>query len=590
MLPLWLVCAAAASIAATAADSPPPPHPAQLAFTASPPPPPPPPQLDHAHQSHLYSFEWSDRAALERAAHLFAADDIDLAFAGRRTRDRQPHWEAVVRLDEQPGLAHTHDAVVDRLVQLGMDPPNAGSHLPLAAHLSTLDGSTSYARALSAAAIANLTASSSSSASPLDTVGGAIHDTYHPYDGLHDILVSLERAYPDWVRVVTVGKSSEGRDIWGVKVTNHTSSGAVVDGDDEDDDDDEGPAPLVFSATSSKRHKHKRSRKLGFVVSGTQHAREWIAASTVLYLAHDLVAPDARGKTPHHKLLNSVEFTFIPVVNVRRFLSLSSPDRAPELTVPLVRPQPDGYVYSWDHDRLWRKSRQPVGSPSPSSSSSSSSAAKACYGIDLNRNWGKEFQRGTRPNPCSDSYPGHEAFESVELQALRSYLLDDENHVDAFFDVHSFGQMRASPSLALLPPPPPARAHPPPLARSPLPLLVLVRRPHRRRGEPLRGGPPGGESAQGRPRPSVRDGQRVRDQLDEPGHEPRLDLCVALFLSLCAALTRARRRRGERADLRLPPHRRERQDPLVLWRRAARRRRLWCVLALSLDTVTVTVR
>ncbi|GAA5848191.1 hypothetical protein JCM9279_000975 [Rhodotorula babjevae] len=412
MLALWLVAAAAACAAATvAAESPssPPPSPAQLAFTA----PRPPPQLDQAHHSHLYSFEWNDRPALERAARLFAADDLDLAFAGRRTRDRQPRWEAVVRLDGHPGHANTHEAVVDRLVQLGMDKPDAGHHLPLADHLSTLDGSTSYARALSAAAIANLTASSSPPTSPLDTVGGAIHDTYHPYGGLHDILVSLERAYPDWVRVISVGKSSEGRDIWGVKVTNHSSSAAAPNVDEDEEDADEGPAPLVFSTSSSKRHKHKRSRKLGFVVSGTQHAREWIAASTVLYLAHDLVAPDARGKTPHHKLLNSVEFTFIPVVN------------------------PDGYVYSWDHDRLWRKSRQPVGSPSPSSSST----AKACYGIDLNRNWGKEFQRGTRPNPCSDSYPGREAFESVELQALKSYLLDDENHVDAFFDVHSFGQM-----------------------------------------------------------------------------------------------------------------------------------------------------
>ncbi|GAA5890508.1 hypothetical protein JCM8208_004896 [Rhodotorula glutinis] len=409
MLALWLACAAAACVAATAADSPSsPPSPAQLAFAA-----PPRPPLDQAHHSHLHSFEWDDRAHLERAANLFAAEDIDLAFAGRRTRDRQPHWEAVVRLDEQPGLDHTHEAVVDRLVELGMNRPlAAGNHLPLAAHLASVDGSTSYARALSAAAVANL---SLSSTSPLGTVAGAIHDTYHPYDNLHDILVSLERAYPDWVRVISVGKSSEGRDIWGVKVTNHTSSAVAVEEDEEGDAAEEGPSPLVFSTTSSgsKRHKHKRGRKLGFVVSGTQHAREWIAASTVLYLAHDLVAPDARGKTPHHKLLNSVEFTFIPVVN------------------------PDGYVYSWDHDRLWRKSRQPVGSPSPSLSST----AKTCYGIDLNRNWGKEFQRGTRPNPCSDSYPGREAFESVELQALKSYLLDDDNHVDAFFDVHSFGQM-----------------------------------------------------------------------------------------------------------------------------------------------------
>lgn len=122
------------------------------------------------------------------------------------------------------------------------------------------------------------------------------------------------------------------------------------------------------------------------------------------------------------------------------------------LATPWRPSQPDGYVYSWDTDRLWRKSRQPVGSPSSPSSSSSSSSdkpPKACFGIDLNRNWGYEFQRGARPNPCSDSYPGREPFESVELQALRDYLVDARNGVDAFFDVHSFGQMRASRSLLL---------------------------------------------------------------------------------------------------------------------------------------------
>lgn len=118
--------------------------------------------------------------------------------------------------------------------------------------------------------------------------------------------------------------------------------------------------------------------------------------------------------------------------------------------------QPDGYVYAWEHDRLWRKSRQPVGRKSSQARSSSSDddddddddisptsstedEHEECLGIDLNRNWGYQFRPGTRPNPCSDSYPGAKAFESVELQALRDYMLDG---VDAFLDVHSFGQMR----------------------------------------------------------------------------------------------------------------------------------------------------
>ncbi|KWU41341.1 peptidase M14, carboxypeptidase A, partial [Rhodotorula sp. JG-1b] len=209
------------------------------------------------------------------------------------------------------------------------------------------------------------------------------HNTYHPYEQIHTILSRFEDAFPGWVEVITLGQSSQGRDIWAVKVSKPSSK----------------------AASSQDVHRSGGRGKFKFLVAGTQHSREWIAASTVLYLVHELVALDHEGKAPHRKLLEQVEFTFVPVVN------------------------PDGYVYAWEHDRLWRKSRQPVGRKSPQAQ---------CLGIDLNRNWGYQFQPGARPNPCSDSYPGAKAFESVELQALRTYMLDG---VDAFLDVHSFGQM-----------------------------------------------------------------------------------------------------------------------------------------------------
>ena len=59
---------------------------------------------------------------------------------------------------------------------------------------------------------------------------------------------------------------------------------------------------------------------------------------------------------------------------------------------PLKVLNPDGYQYTWDNNRLWRKNRsQNEGSP--------------CIGTDLNRNsdfaWGTE---GASSNPCSDTF------------------------------------------------------------------------------------------------------------------------------------------------------------------------------------------
>ncbi|GAA6005578.1 putative metallocarboxypeptidase [Rhodotorula paludigena] len=389
----------------------------QLAFTA-------PPTQPQPHPGHLVSFHWTSRIPLEQAAHFLEQGNADVWFAGKRNSSS---FELVARIQDED-CAALHSCNVDEIAralgELGVAAPSStrqvsSSHL--AQRLASASHSTEHARALSLATVANLTSSSRGSRS-LDATNDPIHDTYHPYDSVLEILRSLEEAYPDYVQVLSIGQSSEGRDIWGVTVTsgNRREPGDPEDppdegnqdedggdaGEDQTEDEEEldvGPEPFV---TSSKRHKHKRHRKLGFVVSGTQHAREWIAASTILYLVHDLVAPGEDGLARGHSLLDKVKFTFIPVVN------------------------PDGYVYSWDHDRLWRKSRQPVRPDDPS-----------CVGIDLNRNWGFHFQPGTRPNPCSDSYPGSRAFESSELQALRGYLTDRENPVDAFFDVHSFGQM-----------------------------------------------------------------------------------------------------------------------------------------------------
>lgn len=59
----------------------------------------------------------------------------------------------------------------------------------------------------------------------------------------------------------------------------------------------------------------------------------------------------------------------------------------------------------------------------------------------MNSNWGYQWAPSLTSNPCSESYPGAEAFEAVETKAVADYLTGTPNDVRAFIDVHSYGQL-----------------------------------------------------------------------------------------------------------------------------------------------------
>jgi extracellular matrix protein 14 len=281
----------------------------QLAFNS--------PDNTDARQDSVLRVQWETRARMEKAMRQFEEANLDVWFAGRRGQA----WEAVLRIED----GRTADAMSVEMASETYGPPLTAEQFPVGDRLST-----SLSKLQSAAILRNL------STSNLHSLEDPIHDAYHPYDDIHDILVRLEGAYPEWLRVVSIGKSSEGRDIWGVKVSNMTAPPrpaevdveAADEWEEEENEETEGPEPLtsVFTGKggrshTGKRHKHKKHGKLGFVVAGTQHAREWIAASTILYLVHDLVVPGETGSTPFSRLLNAVEFTFVPVVNVSAEIS-----------------------------------------------------------------------------------------------------------------------------------------------------------------------------------------------------------------------------------------------------------------------------
>jgi len=223
------------------------------------------------------------------------------------------------------------------------------------------------------------------------TLNSSFHSAYHELDDINFFLFQLALTWSDNARLVHIGYSGEGREMRGITISRR-----------------------------DRNKKDRPKRKRAIVIQGAQHAREWIASATALYVAHALLVPsDEAGSM--HQLLNKFDFHIIPV------------------------PNPDGYSYTWNEDRLWYKNRMPLGPDA------------ACKGLDMNRNWGYHWEpaslksnweitnaTATAPDICSHWYPGSRPFEAPEVNNIATFVhrLKKKN---AFIDLRSYGQMMSSP-------------------------------------------------------------------------------------------------------------------------------------------------
>lgn len=186
---------------------------------------------------------------------------------------------------------------------------------------------------------------------------------FYDLNSIYKLLDDLAIRHPNHVSLIEIGESYEGRKILGLKIS--------------------------FSKGNP-----------GVFVEGGIHAREWISPAFVTYLANELLTSKNESV---REMAENYDWYLVPNTN------------------------PDGYVYTHERDRFWRKTRKPYGN---------------CIGADPNRNWDFHWnEQGTSQSPCSNIYAGPEPFSEKETRTYAEYLLSLTGKVQVFIAFHSFSQL-----------------------------------------------------------------------------------------------------------------------------------------------------
>lgn len=182
---------------------------------------------------------------------------------------------------------------------------------------------------------------------------------------IYDWMDHVATKYPDQITVLNMGSSTQGNAIKGIKLGNNPKNKAI------------------------------------FIESGI-HAREWIAPATATYIINELLSStDERVQ----QLAKNYNWIIFPCIN------------------------PDGYKYTFEHDRMWRKNRQLFGT---------------CRGVDLNRNYPDHWNStGASSDPTRYDFAGPSAGSEVETQRLIEFIRTnvEKEQIKTYIALHSYSQM-----------------------------------------------------------------------------------------------------------------------------------------------------
>ncbi|XP_071991334.1 carboxypeptidase B2 [Engystomops pustulosus] len=206
-----------------------------------------------------------------------------------------------------------------------------------------------------------------------DTVGqrssASYYEQYHSLEDIYYWIEQMVESHPGMLEKINIGSSFEKRPLYVLKMTG----------------------------------KEKTATNTIWIDCGI-HAREWISPAFCLWFVGHAVGFYGTDEYMTN-LLKYTNFYILPVMNV------------------------DGYHYTWNTNRMWRKNRSKHGN-------------NKCYGTDLNRNFDAGWcGPGASGNPCHDTYCGPYPESEPEVAAVVSFIKQHKDTIKGYITIHSYSQM-----------------------------------------------------------------------------------------------------------------------------------------------------
>lgn len=205
--------------------------------------------------------------------------------------------------------------------------------------------------------------------SKLKNIGNKnIQEKYSSHAEINSWLQMVQTANPSYLQTKEIGQTKEGRKL----------------------------LTIIFDTGKTKKRQ--------WIDCGI-HAREWISPATCVWMIDSLIKDYNKNVS---EVVNILKDTYIQILPVHN---------------------PDGYEYSRNTYRLWRKNRSTV-------------SGSTCIGTDLNRNFPSHWSEpGSSTNPCSDTFHGSSAGSELETKAVVNAITGTPGvKWDSFLTFHSYGQ------------------------------------------------------------------------------------------------------------------------------------------------------